>query len=87
LHAICSERLQPFGYEPEGRPFAAHLTIARFTDVRSAESRAIRAAVADLRVEPMRWTVERVTIFRSHLSSRGPRYEPLAHATLVVPLT
>src|SRR3954462_1926674 len=32
MHAEFNRRLRPFGFEPERRPFSAHLTLARVKD-------------------------------------------------------
>ncbi len=57
-------------YEPERRPFWPHLTIAR---VRGGQRvKRLDAAVPELAIE-----ARRVTLYRSHLSPRGARYEAL----------
>ncbi len=76
LHEELNARLAPFGYEPERRPFSAHLTLAR---VKTAKSRgSVRAAVRAFTTPGVRCDVAQVTLFRSHLSSRGSRYEIVA---------
>jgi 2'-5' RNA ligase len=75
-------RLQPLGFEPERRPFSAHLTLARVKDVPRAASRDVRAIVSAASVPVARCLVTRVTLFRSHLSPKGSRYEPLAYGEL-----
>ena len=61
-------------FPPEKRPFSAHLTVARLNppapvDVDGLERSAVEAA-------PFR--VGHLVLFRSHLSPKGARYEPLA---------
>jgi RNA 2',3'-cyclic 3'-phosphodiesterase len=76
------KRLHPLGFEPERRPFSAHLTIARVKDVPRAAARDARALVAAARVPDASCLITRVTLFRSHLSPKGSRYEALAHGEL-----
>jgi len=63
-------------YEPETRPFLAHVTVARVQ--RDARIRSPELPAPDA----MRFTAATVTLFRSRLG-RGPaRYEALASVTL-----
>ncbi|HWH33682.1 MAG TPA: RNA 2',3'-cyclic phosphodiesterase, partial [Egibacteraceae bacterium] len=55
----------------EGRPFRAHLTLAR-AGRRPAEAREVAGSY---RGPASRWDVERVVLMRSHLSKSGARYE------------
>jgi RNA 2',3'-cyclic 3'-phosphodiesterase len=75
-------RLQPLGFEAERRPFSAHLTIARVKDVPRPAGRDVRAIVTAANVPDASCVVERVTLFRSHLSPKGSRYEVMAHGEL-----
>ena len=75
-------RLQPLGFEAERRPFSAHLTIARVKDLPRATAKDARAIVAGATVPDARCLVTRVTLFRSHLSPKGSRYEALAYGEL-----
>lgn len=73
--------LEPLGFEAEQRAFAAHLTLARL--------RAPLRMAGDWPAPPLPrspWSCHELTLFRSHLSPRGARYEalgtfPLAHRT------
>lgn len=63
-------------YTPEERPFWPHVTLAR---VRKG------ARAAELKAPPPpagEWRAEAVTLYRSHLSPRGARYEALARSEL-----
>jgi len=75
-------RLQPLGFEPERRPFSAHLTIARVRDLPRASARDARKIVTEMTVPNASCLVTRVTLFRSHLSPKGSRYEPLTSGEL-----
>jgi 2'-5' RNA ligase len=58
------------GYRAEARPFAAHVTLARFR-------RPARLGLPDL--EPLEpFLLRGIHLYRSHLSAAGARYEPLA---------
>jgi RNA 2',3'-cyclic 3'-phosphodiesterase len=77
LQAAVSGALAALGvYKPERRPFWPHVTFAR-----------VRRGVK--RVEPielpppsLEFKADRVTLYRSHLSPRGARYEPLERVAL-----
>ena len=73
-------RLAAVGVPPEGRPFRAHLTVGRFREPgRREDGRMIREFV--LRpVAPL--VVDHLTLYESHLSSRGPSYDPLVRVGL-----
>jgi RNA 2',3'-cyclic 3'-phosphodiesterase len=64
-------------YTPEQRPFLVHVTVARVArDVR-------RAPAVDLAAPPpLPFAGDRVTLYRSRLSSAGARYEALGTAVL-----
>ena len=65
------------GWQPEKRPFLAHVTVAR---VRGG------ARVPELEPPPRSGTgtfaAAALTLFRSHLSPSGSRYEPLVRVAL-----
>ena len=63
-------------YEPERRPFLAHVTVARVR--RSARVRAVDLPVP----EPQSFAVTTLTLFRSFPGSGGSRYEPLVTVPL-----
>jgi RNA 2',3'-cyclic 3'-phosphodiesterase len=69
------------GLELETRPFAAHLTIGRTDGVRlgPAAARALADAASEVEV---RFTADRVVLFRSHLGGGPARYEALHEARL-----
>ena len=77
LAADLGERLRTVGYEPEDRPYTAHLTLARFKTPRSLEG-----LLPTLPAPPGPFAVDRVTLFRSRLSPSGARYEVVHEAYL-----
>jgi 2'-5' RNA ligase len=82
MHDELARRQARLGFTPESRPFRAHLTLARVKDAPKGSAVIVRDALRAVTPAPVRWRVDRATIFRSHLSPRGPRYEALAHVVL-----
>lgn len=81
--AEIERRLAALGLEPDERPFRAHLTLGRVRDPRrlgGAAARGLRRAMDALAVAPTPATVDHATLYRSHLSPKGSRYEAIAHA-------
>lgn len=58
--------------EADGHPYHPHITIAR-----TRRPATVPAAFHDDPVPAARWTVDAMTLFRSHLGAGGPRYERL----------
>jgi RNA 2',3'-cyclic 3'-phosphodiesterase len=77
LQAELASALQAGGfYEPEDRPFLAHVTVARV-------SRGGRPERAELPPPaPVRFETRAVTVYRSQLGSGPARYEPLETVVL-----
>jgi RNA 2',3'-cyclic 3'-phosphodiesterase len=82
MHAHFDHRLRPLGFEAETRPFSAHLTLARVKDAPRGAAGVVRDAVRTIAPSGARSHITRATIFQSHLSSRGPRYEPVGYVPL-----
>jgi 2'-5' RNA ligase len=79
--AALAERLfartEPLGFAREQREFRSHLTVARLktpTDV--------AALLAALPVPPVTMRVADLTLYRSHVSSRGAEYEVIGRFPL-----
>jgi len=64
-------------FEPEKRPFAAHLTVARFEPAVPLGEDLTAAALG---TEP--FAIDRLVLFRSHLQRPAPVYEPLCEFAL-----
>jgi RNA 2',3'-cyclic 3'-phosphodiesterase len=78
VHSAASEALVAARlYRPEKRPFWPHLTVAR---VKRGERRAPPVDGEGLRGAP--FDAVDVTLYRSHLSPRGARYEALERLRL-----
>lgn len=75
MHEEFNRRLEPLGFDPEDRPYSAHLTLARLTGGRSS----VRRTIAGKIVTPVRWRVTKAAVFHSLLSPKGSRYQRLFH--------
>ena len=81
LHQKVDAALASLGFDREGRPFKAHLTLGRFKKAPSAP--ALVAALEDRSdYPPCRLSAHRVVLYRSELRPQGARYTPLVHAVL-----
>jgi 2'-5' RNA ligase len=82
MHHECNRRLLPLGYEPERRPFSAHLTLARIKDAPRGSGARVRDALSRVRVAGVRSRVSEAVLFESHLSPNGATYNPLLRIPL-----
>jgi 2'-5' RNA ligase len=64
-------------HEPEERPFWPHVTLARVRGARGGSRAAATPVRARAEVPLPELVLRRVTLFRSHLSPHGARYEAL----------
>jgi 2'-5' RNA ligase len=80
VQAALSQTLAAGGwYEPEKRPYLAHVTVARV-------ARGARPPRAPLPPVPtLQFRADRVTLYRSRLLRAGARYEPLITIELSLP--
>jgi 2'-5' RNA ligase len=86
LHDALGPRLREAGVPPadEARPFFPHVTLGRVRrTARPAAGRALRAAMVAVGPPQGSWTIDRVTLYQSVLSPRGPRYTSRAACQLV----
>jgi 2'-5' RNA ligase len=80
VHQVVLARLEGVRFRRESRPFSPHLTLAR---VRPGPRTVTRGSLEDLRIDRLGGcTIDHVTLYRSHLSSKGARYEALVRAPL-----
>lgn len=80
VHEAVASRLRALGVAVEERSFHAHLTLARWRTSRAGD--APRALACDRRAIVADATVDHVTLYHSQRLPAGPRYLPLARATL-----
>ena len=73
LAAAVDTALEAIGFEREQRAFTPHLTLARF----KVPERAGLEALGEATPPEAGLEVDRITLYRSHLSPKGPRYEAL----------
>ena len=82
-HEEIGERLQPWGFLLEGRPFSAHLTIARVKDPPHGAARAaLRQALAHEPADAGHCRIDALTVFRTRTAPRGAVYERLLRVPL-----
>jgi RNA 2',3'-cyclic 3'-phosphodiesterase len=75
-------RFGPLGYQAERRPYHPHVTIGRVKEADRGGSQKARDALRQFVIAAGSRRVTYVTLFRSHLSPRGARYEPVLRVPL-----
>jgi RNA 2',3'-cyclic 3'-phosphodiesterase len=81
-HDAIEQRVTAAGVAPEARAFHAHVTIGRVRELRSKQAAVLRDAMTSLKIDLAAATVTHTTLYRSHLSPKGARYEPLVRTML-----
>jgi 2'-5' RNA ligase len=71
--------LAPLGYEPDARPFHAHLTLARLKTPGALHDTLARLDAAAFGPA---WGVNEVVLFHSHTHADGATYEVVERASL-----
>ena len=82
LKSELDRRLAPVGFEPETRPFRAHMTLGRVKRRAAISGPALRAEVSTSGPETVRWVVDHVTLYESRMSFRGATYHIVESAML-----
>lgn len=77
LASIVEAAVELAGLPPEERPFRPHLTLSR---IRPHQD--VRPVIGRLSLDGISWTVDGVSVIRSHLGPGGPRYEELERIIL-----
>ncbi len=77
MAAVCEEAAISAGFEPEDRPFHPHLTLSRIRPPVSVDGIVDQAGAFPLKME-----VDRLTLYRSHLSRDGATYETVDEVLL-----
>ncbi len=80
LQKQVDEGLSRLGFEPERKPFRAHLTIGRVKSRRN--TRDLMAIAKDYQLEAAPFKVSEIVVMQSQLHPAGSRYTPLAVAVL-----
>jgi RNA 2',3'-cyclic 3'-phosphodiesterase len=78
LHGELATRLDGVPYRREQRAFSPHLTLGRFREPGTVRDRQILSGVSVPTAGAC--TVDRLTLYQSRLSPKGPTYTPIAHA-------
>ncbi len=74
------EAMAPLGFEREERRFKPHLTLGRIKDSRGMEE--MTEYIGTFRMTPAPVYLDRIVLFKSTLTPKGPIYERLYEATL-----
>jgi 2'-5' RNA ligase len=82
LHDLVGKRLQGAGHLIESRPFHAHITMARVRDRIQSPARILTALDSGAGPAAL---VDHVTLYESHASPHGSRYDALVRTPLVTP--
>ena len=77
--AMIGARLAALGIAPEGRPYSPHLTLARVRDPAGLKAAPLFEGLDGALGETH---VDAITLFRSHLSPKGPTYVTLERTQL-----
>ena len=72
LAADLERAFEPLGFPSEGRPYTPHLTVARFK-----LPVPMKSGFPSLPVSIAPFELGEITLFRSHLSPKGARYEAI----------
>ena len=74
---VCEEAAVSVGFEPEDRPFHPHVTLSRIRPPVSVDG-----LIEQVGTFPLKMTVDRVTVYRSHLGRDGASYEAVDEVLL-----
>jgi 2'-5' RNA ligase len=85
LHRAIEQEMAPLGFEPEGRRFDAHLTLARTARRATRDEQTLLGKLAEdtsigLVAE---WQAHTVSLIRSHLKPSGAVYDHVAAVPLM----
>ena len=82
MHEEFNRRLLPLGFEPEQRPFSAHLTLARIKDAQRGSGGVIREAIREVHSVAGGCRVTEAVVFESRTSPKGSTYTALLRIPL-----
>ena len=77
--SVVSERLAVVGIPPEDRPYSPHLTLARVREPAGLKAASLFEGLDGALGETH---VDAITLFRSHLSPKGPTYVAMERTAL-----
>ncbi|MCK4463096.1 MAG: RNA 2',3'-cyclic phosphodiesterase [Candidatus Omnitrophica bacterium] len=74
------DECEHIGFAKENRPFSAHLTLGR---VRSGKNKdALKKRLISMSIKPQSFIVDKIILFQSTLTPKGPIYTPL-HSSIL----
>jgi 2'-5' RNA ligase len=76
-------RLSVAGFALEDRPFAPHLTLARVRDGAQHRARKVAERLTEVRIPPVRWRIDHVTLYHSDLSGPAPQHDAVQQIALL----
>lgn len=79
LQKNVEKNMKEIGFELD-KPFSPHVTLAR---VKFANDKEFEEKLKEISVDPLEETFDRIILYRSHLTEKGPQYEEL----LTIPAT
>lgn len=85
VFAELEARLSLLEFPREARVYTPHLTLGRVREISREEGRGVRERLAKVAAPLATSRVDRVTLYRSHLTSSGSRYESLMEIPLADP--
>ena len=85
VFAELEERLSSLEFPREARVYTPHLTLGRVREISREEGRRVRERLAQVAAPLATSRVDRVTLYRSHLTPSGSRYEALMEMALAAP--
>lgn len=74
LHKSIGEALKPHGYVPESRPYNAHLTLARFKELKPSHEDLEKYLHQYSNFETERFEINRFVLYQSELQKTGAVY-------------
>jgi RNA 2',3'-cyclic 3'-phosphodiesterase len=86
VFAELDARLAPLGFPREPRAYTPHLTLGRVRELSRDDGRRLRERLAEVPSPLATSWIDRVTLYRSHLTPRGPHYEVVQEVRLTGPV-
>ncbi len=85
LRQAVGRHLAALGCPPDGRPYRAHLTVARLRPGGPQARRALEAGLGAIAPPPAAWLVDRAVLMESRLAAAGAEYRIVSEVKLAGP--
>ncbi len=82
LASIIEQSVRESGFEPEKKKFRPHLTLARIKN--PASLKALPQILQNYKIEPIECKLNKICLFQSTLTPKGPIYDRIVEANLGV---